>query len=251
MSPPVAGSDVRHSSHVCLPFETDDEKHEATVAFIHEGLSRGARCMFLGTKDDFDELGRSLEDLGICTRRATTRGALQYRTVEEVYLYGGIFDPPRALDHTDALIDAALVDGFSGLRMTAELTRIPADGEWQKIVWFDAMLNERFARRPIALLCRYPRTMIPAERVRDVLRTHPVAIVRGESCENPFYERPEIVLRGDAETLLDWQFRQLRVHHRTRQHLEGTRSSAVAAAAELAVELHHLRSGRERPTKPD
>jgi hypothetical protein len=251
MSPPVAGSDVRHSSHVCLPFETNDEKHEATVAFIHEGLSRGARCMFLGTKDDFDELGRSLEDLGICTRRATARGALQYRTVEEVYLYGGIFDPPRALDHTDALIDAALVDGFSGLRMTAELTRIPAQGEWQKIVWFDAMVNERFARRPIALLCRYPRTMIPAERVRDVLRTHPVAIVCGESCENPFYERPEIVLRGDAETLLDWQFRQLRVHNRTRQHLEGTRSSAVAAAAELAVELHHLRSGREKPSKPD
>ena len=207
--------------------------------------------MFLGTKDDFDELGRSLEDLGICTRRATARGALQYRTVEEVYLYGGIFDPPRALDHTDALVDAALVDGFSGLRMTAELTRIPAHGEWQKIVWFDAMVNERFARRPIALMCRYPRTMIPAERVRDVLRTHPVAIVRGESCENPFYERPEIVLRGDAETRLDWQFRQLRVHQRTRQHLEGTRSSAVAAAAELAIELHHLRSGRERPSKPD
>jgi hypothetical protein len=251
MSPPVAGSDVRHSSHVCLPFETNDEKHAATVAFIHEGLSRGARCMFLGTKDDFDELGRSLEELGICTRRATARGALQYRTVEEVYLYGGIFDPPRALDHTDALIDAALVDGFSGLRMTAELTRIPAPVEWQKIVWFDAMVNERFARRPIALMCRYPRTMIPAVRVRDVLRTHPVAIVRGESCENPFYERPEIVLRGDAETLLDWQFRQLRVHQRTRQHLEGTRSSAVAAAAELAVELHHLRSGRERPSKPD
>jgi hypothetical protein len=251
MSSLVAGSDVRRSSHVCLPFENDDEKRAATVAFIHEGLSRGARCMFLGTKDDFDELGRSLEDLGICTRRATSRGALQYRTIEEVYLYGGIFDPPRALDHTDALIDAALVDGFSGLRMTAELTRIPADGEWQKIVWFDAMVNERFARRPIALLCRYPRTMIPAERVRDVLRTHPVAIVRGESCENPFYERPEIVLRGDAETLLDWQFRQLRVHNRTRQHLEGTRSSAVAAAAELAVELHHLRSGRERPSKPD
>jgi hypothetical protein len=251
MSSPVAGSDVRHSSHVCLPFETNDEKHEATVAFIHEGLSRSARCMFIGTKDDFDELGRSLEDLGICTRRATTRGALQYRTVEEVYLYGGIFDPPRALDHTDALIDAALVDGFSGLRLTAELTRIPAPGEWQKIVWYDAMVNERFARRPIALLCRYPRTMIPAERVRDVLRTHPVAIVRGESCENPFYERTEIVLHGDAETLLDWQFRQLRVHNRTRQHLEGTRSSAVAAAAELAVELHHLRSGREKPSKPD
>ena len=174
-----------------------------------------------------------------------------YRTVEEVYLYGGIFDPPRALDHTDALIDAAVVDGFTGLRMTAELTRIPADGEWQKIVWYEAMVNERFARRPVAFLCRYPRELIPSERVRDVLRTHPVAIVRGESCENPFYVRPEIVLRGDDASLLEWQFRQLRVHQRTRQHLEGTRSSAVAAAAELAAELHHLRSGHAKPTKPD
>jgi hypothetical protein len=245
------GSDVRHSSHVCLPFETDDEKHNATVAFIHEGLSRGARCMFLGTKEDFDMLGRGLEELGICTRRATSRGALLYRTVEEVYLYGGIFDPPRALDHTDALIDASLTDGFAGLRITAELTRIPAQGEWQKIMWYDAMINERFARRPVATLCRYPRAMIPALRVRDVLRTHPVAIVRGESCENPFYERPEIVLNGDAETLVDWQFRQLRVQQRARQHLEASRSSAVAAAAELAAELHHLRAGHEKPTKPD
>ena len=174
-----------------------------------------------------------------------------YRTVEEVYLYGGVFDPPRALDHTDALIDAAVVDGFTGLRISAELTRIPADGEWQKIVWYEALVNERFARRPIASMCRYPRAMIPAERVRDVLRTHPVAIVRGESCENPFYERPEIVLSDDSQTRLDWQFRQLRVHQRNRQHLEGMRSSAVAAAAELAAELHHLRSGQGKPTKPD
>ena len=113
------------------------------------------------------------------------------------------------------------------------------------------MINERFARRPIAALCRYPRTAVPAERVRDLLRTHPIAIVRGESCENPFYERPEIVLSRRRETRLDWQFRQLRVQQRTRQHLEGTRSSAVAAAAELAGELHHLRSGRGRPSRTD
>jgi len=248
---PVAGSDVRHSSHICLPFETVDEKHEGTVSFFHEGLSRGARCIFTGTTEDFDTLGRGLEALGICTRRATARGALQYRSVEEIYFPDGRFEPRRSLDYTDALIDEALVDGFTGIRLTAELTRIPVDDEWQKIVWYEAMINERFARRPIAGLCRYPRHLIPAERVRDLLRTHPVAIVRGEACENPFYERPEIVLSDDSQTRLDWQFRQLRVQQRTRQQLEGMRVSAVAAAAELAVELHNLRSGREKPTKPD
>ena len=67
----------------------------------------------------------------------------------------------------------------------------------------------------------------------------------------PEAERPEIVLSDDNETRIDWQFRQLRVGQRARQHLEGTRSSAVAAAAELAAELHHLRSGQKKPTRPD
>ena len=248
---PVPGSDVRHSSHICLPFETEDEKHEGTLTFFHEGLSRGARCVFIGRQEDYDTLGRGLEGLGICTRRAAARGALQLRAVEGIYFFNGTFDPPRALDRTDELIDEALVEGFTGLRLSAELTRVPPKADWQKIVWADAMLNDRFARRPVAHLCRYPRSLIPAERVRDLLRTHPVAIVRGESCDNPFYERPEIVLSDDAQTRLDWQFRQLRVQQRTRQHLEDMRVSAVAAAAQLAAELQHLRSGQTKPTKPD
>src|SRR5262245_35481543 len=125
MSPPVVGSDVRRSTHICLPFETIDEKHAATVTFMHEGLSRGARCIFSGAKDDFEALGRGLEELGICTRRASARGALEFRAVEEIYMPDGYFDPPRALDRTDAMIDEALVDGFTGLRLSAELTYVP------------------------------------------------------------------------------------------------------------------------------
>jgi hypothetical protein len=251
MSTSAAGSDVRSSSHICLPFETDDEKHDATVTFIHEGLSRGARCVFLGSPEDYETLGRGLEALGICTRRATARGALQVRTVQDVYLRRDAFDPPYALDRIDTLIDDALVEGFSGLRLTAELTYVPDHASWQKMMWYEATVNERFARRPIAGMCRYARTAVLPERVGDLLRTHPTAIVRGESCVNPFYERPEIVLSNDSQARLDWQFRQLRVQQRALQHLEGTRSSAVAAAAELAGELHHLRSGRAKPSKPD
>jgi hypothetical protein len=250
MSTSVAGSDVRRSTHICLPFETNDEKHDATVTFVHEGLSRGARCLFLGTDDDYETLGRGLEALGICTRRARARGALQMLGVEDVYLHDGEFEPSHALDRIDALIDDSLGEGFTGLRLTAELTYVPDHASWQKMMWYEATVNERFARRPIAGMCRYARTAVLPERVRDLLRTHPTAIVRGESCVNPFYERPEIVLSNDSQARLEWQFRQLRVQQRALQHLEGTRTSAVAAAAELAGELHHLRSGH-KPTRPD
>src|SRR5262249_34836716 len=162
-----------------------------------------------------------LEGMGICTRRASARGALQYRSVQELWFPSGQFEPLRSQEIVDGLIDDALADGFTGVRLTAELTRIPELSEWHKIVWYEAMINERSARRRSAHLCRSPRTLIPAERVRDLLRTHPIAMVRGEACDNPFYERPEIVLSDDVQTRLDWQFRQLRVQQRTRQQLEG------------------------------
>ena len=53
---------------------------------------------------------------------------------------------------------------------------------------YEARVNEHFARRPFSGLCCYPRSVIPAERVQDVLRTHPTVVVRGEHCDNPFYE---------------------------------------------------------------
>jgi len=231
---------------MCLPFETDDEKREAVLAFIHAGLSRGARCVFVGTKVEFDELGANLEEAGICTKRAVARTALLHFTADAAYFQNeGGFDPHKALERWDRLIDEALVEGFTGVRTTAELSRVPADPEWRKILWYDAQVNDHFARRPIWHLCRYPRALIPPERVQDVLRTHPIAVVRGELCDNPFYERTEVALSDDVRARVDWQFRQLRVQQRAKRRLEDKTVSAVTAATELAIELEELR-GRTR-----
>jgi hypothetical protein len=231
---------------MCLPFETEAEKREAVLAFIHAGLSRGARCIFVGTESEFQELGTNLEEAGICTKRAVARSALLHITVDEAYYQkDGSFDPRKSLAWWDQLIDKAVADGFTGVRTTAELSRVPADPEWRKILWYDAQVNDHFARRPIWHLCRYPRSLIPPERVQDVLRTHPIAIVRGELCDNPFYERTEVALSDDVRARLDWQFRQLRVQQRAKRRLEDKTASAVTAATELAIELEELR-GRSR-----
>ena len=83
---------------------------------------------------------------------------------------------------------------------------------------------------------------MPASRVQDVLRTHPIAVVRGETCDNPFYERPALALSDDSQARLDWQLRQLRVQNRVQRRLEAKTTSAVTAAVELATELETLRS---------
>ena len=227
---------------MCLPFDTDAEKSAAVLAFVHEGLARGARCLFVGTPREYDDLREGLDHFGLCAKRAQERGALMFATCEEIYLEGGSFDPDRCIERLATLIDGALSDGFTGFCGTGELEYQPSNEDWRKLISYEAMINERFLRRPFSGLCRYPQSAVQPERVQDILRTHPVALVRGELCENPFYERADLALSDDARTRVDWQLRQLRVQQRARQHLEETTRSAVNAAAELAAELDELRS---------
>jgi hypothetical protein len=251
MSPSSLATEIHQNAHVCLPFETESEKQDALIAFIHEGLSRGARCVFTGTPAEYEWLNQSLEGMGICSKRATARGALQFRDPDEVYLTNGAFDPEALMERTEKQIELALREGFTGFRRSGELLKPPTEEMWRKIIWYEARINEHFARQPFSCLCRYPRDAVSAERVRDLLRTHPTAIVRGEVCENPFYERPELALSDDSQARLNWQLRQLLVQHRARKRLEGKTASAVAAAAELAAELHALRSSRDEGAERD
>jgi MEDS: MEthanogen/methylotroph, DcmR Sensory domain len=228
--------------HICLPYETDAEKESAVLSLVHEGLARGRRCLFVGTRAEYDRLGLELEERGICSPQAESRGALLFMTREAAYLENGSFDPNVVLGRIERFITEALADGFTGLCATGDLIENPSDDLWRQIVWYEAQVNEHFSRLPFVGLCRYPRTTVPPHRVQDVLRNHPIAIVRGESCDNPFYERPDLALSDDSEARVDWQLRQLRVVNRVQRQLEGKTASAVTAAVELATELETLRS---------
>lgn len=234
--------DVHRGHHICLPFETGSEKLEAVASFLIDGLSQGKRCLFVGTTAELVELNEPLESAGICIDRARSRGRLVFWTREEAYLKDGVFNPEIVLDKIEAQVREAVADGFTGLYATGELVYQPEDDVWRRIVQYEAQVNETFARLPVVSLCRYPRSIVPPHRVQDVLRTHPVAIVRGESCSNPFYERTELALSDDSQARLDWQLRQLRVQNRTQRRLEEQTYSAVTAAAELATELEALRA---------
>jgi hypothetical protein len=244
MSPTLhaATASVHRGRHICLPFETHSEKENAVLSFIHEGLARGQRCLFVGRREEYEQLSLQLEEEGICSLRAESRGALIFRTREEEYLENGVFEPTAVLNRIERYIKEAMADGFTGLCATGELMNVPDDDVWRRIVWYEAQINEHFAHLPLVALCRYPRTIVPSHRVQDVLRTHPVAVVRGETCDNPFYERPELALSDDSQARVDWQLRQMRVQSRAKRHLEDKTTSAVTAAVELATELEMLRS---------
>jgi signal transduction histidine kinase len=224
---------LRASGHLCFLYESEDERRRTLVAFFREGLTRHERCQYIGAAADQEAFALALEEEGVPAERALARGALVFATQAETYRRSGRFDPDDSLALMEEVTDRALADGFAGLRVTGEASGPLPDELWPLVMRYEALLNERLGRRPFVGLCRFHASDLSAERLQDVLRTHPHALVRGEVCVNPFYERPEVVLSGDSRARLDWQLHQLRSYHRARKRLE-SRSAAAAGEAEVA-----------------
>ena len=77
-------------------------------------------------------------------------------------------------------------------------------------VEYEALLNRFLAGSRTIGVCLYRQAESPARLVRDVLRTHPVAVLGDQVCPNLFYEPPEMVLgRPSAEDRVSWMIAQL------------------------------------------
>lgn len=227
----------RPGDHLCFPYDNEDEKTLTLVTFVREGLARHERCLFTGTPAEQVSLLAALEAAGVPAQRALADGALVLATPAETYFRTGAFDPDDSLAVMDGLIDLALADGFAGLRATGGASGPIPDELWKQLLVYEARLNQRVARRPFVGLCWFHGAHVSGERVQDVLRTHPLAVLRGEVCENPFYEQTDLALSGDSRARVDWQLHQLRAYNRARKRLVATAESRHLALSTLADEL--------------
>ena len=204
---------LRHGDHLCLPYDSDDDRDEVIAPFIGEGLARGERCVYIVAQEQQETLMKTLAAAGVNAGRARDRGALWLRTPDETYFRTGSFDPDDMLALGDELVAGALGDGFTGIRATGEVRDPTVWGvPWQAIFSYEARFNERFAHRPVVALCRYHRPAASPTMVADALRTHPTAIVAGRVCRNPYYENPDIALATTGRDIarVEWMLCQLR-----------------------------------------
>jgi hypothetical protein len=62
-------------------------------------------------------------------------------------------------------------------------------------VAYEASVNEVLSRGKTPTVCVYDVRRLSGSMMMDLLRAHPLAIVNGVLHENPFYTRPDEMLR--------------------------------------------------------
>lgn len=176
--------------HICALFETEAEHLAIAADYLADGLRRGERCLYAGASPA--AIGRfraALEARAVDAGKAFRRGALVLTTNAEVHLAGGRFDSERMLRLLNDAVEAALNDGYQGLRTCGDMSWLLAEPEgWEQVVQYEAFLNQFFKGVPAEGMCLFDRARLPASTIDHAIATHPGVCFPGRMAPNPFFE---------------------------------------------------------------
>lgn len=209
---------LRQGDHLCPIHDTLVDQTASGVAFIAAGLRSGERCLYVANDSPFEELVQRFADVGVNVADETKKGSLKILTKREVYLREGKFDARGMLDYLAECESAAVADGYTGLRFQGEMTwALDANVEGDRLVEYEAMLNEFLAKHRAVIACHYLRPRFDPALLHDLLVTHPLVTITDLVCPNPYYEPPELILRPEPMAVsefkrkrVDWWIERLR-----------------------------------------
>jgi anti-anti-sigma factor len=158
------------TAHECAVPVSDEQLWEMSAAFVADGLQRRERVVYFDDGTVEAVLARLAED------RVDSRAAIGYGqlTVVPAEATRAILRSPVAAvqDLVSNAIDISLEQGYSGVRLTGELSYGLERAGGVDLAEYDAGLDEVLRDRPARSLCFYDRRRYPDTAIEDLRSQH-------------------------------------------------------------------------------
>ena len=227
--------------HICLIYKDEIEQMSAVIPYLKLGLARNEFCAYIVDDRTVEEVKSFLAIGGIDVEAEISRGALSFASKRETYFLHGGFRPVDMLNYLKDALQTATDKGFTGFRITGEMTwALGKERGCSRVIEFESLLNDFYPGSKSVSLCQYNSEKFDSEILRDAIRTHPIAIIDGEVCNNVYYENPEIFhVGGCADKKVSWMREQLKSYHKTQMSL----LAAIQCRDEfLSIASHELKT---------
>ena len=237
---------LKQGDHVCAVYSSPDEQTEAMVQYIARGLKDGERCLYIVDDRAAPDILSRLGGSGVDVAAALDAKRFLLATSRETYLRNGTFNPDAMIRLLDGSQREALTDGCSGLRITGEMTWALGSDVWsERVVEYETKLNEFFPHSRSHAICQYNRSRFSPAVIRDVLRTHPIALIAQYACPNPYYEPPHFIRADDGgASYVEWMINHMLEARQNELRLQQTiqdRDHFLSIAShEIRTPLHSL-----------
>ena len=203
----------RQGEHICSVYDTAEEQLATAAEYLADGLRSGERVFYVAeSKSALSRFNAALGEVGIDAAAQIKRGALIQSTHDEAHLAEGRFDCERMLRLLNEAVEAALNDGFSGLRTCGDMSWLGKDAPGAtQVVEYEALLNQFFADIRGAGMCQYDRRHLPPRLIDRALATHSSVFLDGHHRHNPFHRPHLAALHAPPQPFdLDWKLSELR-----------------------------------------
>lgn len=205
--PAIAG--MNPGDHYCGMFRTDEDHRAIIVDFVREGVLRNEKIFYLVNLQTTEQLAGTLRAAGIDVDTLVGKTQLVIMTAKEAYLRDGQFDPDRMIQMLSDETDKAIAEGYSALRATGEMTwALAGEPGSERLIEYEARVNELFARKPCYGLCQYDRRRFDSEMLLEILHVHPKVLFGKEGLDNRemYFVPPESFMERDRQsaTLDTW-----------------------------------------------
>jgi MEDS: MEthanogen/methylotroph, DcmR Sensory domain len=188
----IAGRSLQRSAHVCVFYNSDEEKYRTLLPYIKDGIEAGDKTVHLLDPSQIQAHICCMKNAGIDADAAMARDQLEVLPWDETYLLGGRFEATRMVNTVAGLMESVEAKGYPFTRLIGgmewALLDKPGVGE---LVEYESRVNKLFQRYDMVAICAYDLRRHKANVVMDVLRTHPFVIVGGILQDNPFYVPPD------------------------------------------------------------
>jgi anti-anti-sigma regulatory factor len=196
-----SGSELGTDAHACWGFDRRQEFVDASLEFLTDGLRNGQRIVYVGS-ESVDEQRERLEPLG-GVGAMIDEGALLLIDLTGIYKAGKPLDPHTQLSVYSAVTDAAIADGYAGIRVAAQVTNLVREPEtWDAHLRWESMADRFMSVQPMSAMCGYQRDAVPEKLLAELSAVHPVSNAPAKTVPfRLFADEGDMVLSGDVDFL--------------------------------------------------
>jgi hypothetical protein len=179
-------------THICQIYRDEDERNDALLKFLLHGL-RAGECNACFSRDISEETLRThFSHNGISLDESVRSGALSLAEAEDIYFKNGRFDPDLMLDSLAAFYSRAVNEGYRAARVIGEmLPEIIHCPGGERLLEYESRVTLFLRNHPLTTVCQYDAHAFDGATIMDILKVHPMMVVRGTVIHNPFFVAPE------------------------------------------------------------
>ena len=183
-------------THMCLIFQDENERRKIMAKFIRKGLSDGEKVAYYADVMTPKEVVDWLQGFDINVTGEMASNNLVVQDSLTTYCPNGKFVPDEMLEQLKAFYLQSIEEGYTHVRASGEMSwalkGIPGS---ERLIEYEAWLNVVFQTHPVTGICQYDANKFSGALIMDVLKVHPMMIVKGNIVHNPYYLTLELFLK--------------------------------------------------------